>query len=427
MKLIYQILFIQLLSISCLFAQTRNLIINEINESNQTVELYNPSTSTIDISNWWLCNRANSVDRYDRIGSGDVTLISGSLMMTAGTYTVLEWSDIGVGVAAELGLYKTSSFGSANDLEDYVMYNGIASPSRASVAVNAGVWASTSDFVSAVSTSTNSISLMSGAYTSGLDTGLPNWEEQTPTPGAINDGVIIVRNLLVNEINESLQTIEIFNPSSVTVDITNYWLCNRANPSDRYDRIGSGDVTLISGSLLVAPGAYTVLEWSDVGVGVPAELGLYKTSSFGNADDLEDYVMYNGIASPSRVSVAVNAGVWASTSDFVPAVSNSTNSIALIPSTYSNGTDTDLNDWSEQTPTQGMINQSANGVCDLPVLTINNTISSATYDDAEIIVSDGIVPNPNIVTFRAAQEISLLENFEVELGSMFTAEIVACN
>ena len=153
----------------------------------------------------------------------------------------------------------------------------------------------------------------------------------------------MIRDLLINELDETNQWVEIFNPSNTAIDIPNYWLFNRSALSGNlYNRIGTNAVTLMSGSLVVAPGAYTVLGWSQIGVGVASELGLYKTSNFGNSADMEDYIMYNGIASPNRAGVAVAAGVWANATDFVPALSNSSNTFSLVIGTYSSGEDSDV-------------------------------------------------------------------------------------
>jgi len=48
---------------------TTDIRINELDPTNQWVELYNGSMSTIDIDGWWLCNRANNGDLYDQYRS----------------------------------------------------------------------------------------------------------------------------------------------------------------------------------------------------------------------------------------------------------------------------------------------------------------------------------------------------------------------
>jgi len=87
------------------------LIINEVNISGNWVELYNAGTTTIDISNYTLCNRP----RYrvvskttDLNANSGVLLISGSYVMAPGDVTVLEWANISEygPTDGELGLYE---------------------------------------------------------------------------------------------------------------------------------------------------------------------------------------------------------------------------------------------------------------------------------------------------------------------------------
>ena len=68
------------------------------------MELYNAGTTTIDITDYTLCNRP----RYAEMSDAAVTLLSGSFIMAPGDFTVVQWSDISFhGVATgELGLYE---------------------------------------------------------------------------------------------------------------------------------------------------------------------------------------------------------------------------------------------------------------------------------------------------------------------------------
>jgi len=163
-------------------APTPRVLINELNTQDQWVEIYNPNAVNVDITDWFLCNRP----AYGKIGTGAVTLLSGALDMPAGSYTVLEWGGIGSGVA-EMGLYRTNAYNNPTAMEDYLQYNGILSPSRASTAVSAGVWSGTGDFVPPLTDpSQQTFSLKQGAYVDGTDTGLSDWWEQVPTPNEIN-------------------------------------------------------------------------------------------------------------------------------------------------------------------------------------------------------------------------------------------------
>jgi len=237
------------------------------------------------------------------------------------------------------------------------------------------------------------------------------------------------REIVINEIDQTNKHVEFFNTGTTTIDISGWWLCNRPNlpGSTRYDQIDvDPSINLISGSLMIAPGAYTVLFWDHLVNTGGEELGLYLTNTFGAADQLEDYVMYTQINTPNRLNVAVNAGVWATNTDVVPPLVITSNTIGLAPGTYSGGTDTDLSDWIEMPNTIGGPNVLPPVGCAFTTLTVNGTIASGIINDAEIIISDGFVPSTNMVTFYAENEIDLIQDFEVELGAEFEADLQAC-
>ena len=61
-----------------------------------------------------------------------------------------------------------------------------------------------------------------------------------------------------------------------------------------------------------------------------------------------------------------------------------------------------------------------------PILTLNNAIGAGTYNAANQIIADGIVATPDNVLLQAGNCIDLSENFEVQLGAEFLAEIMGC-
>ncbi len=184
--------------------------------------------------------------------------------------------------------------------------------------------------------------------------------------------------IIINELNQSLQQVELFNIGTTTIDISSWQLCNRVSTSgDFYDLIGGTNVTTISGNLNMAPGSFVVLQWSDIGQTIPSELGLYINTSFSSSSAIRDYLFYNGAppASGSRVGVAVAAGVWSSTTDFFPPLSNPNNSISLMQGAYTSGTSTGLSNWVEETPSFGAANGTALPV-ELVSFDINNKENS---------------------------------------------------
>ncbi|NNK80047.1 MAG: hypothetical protein HKO93_01000, partial [Flavobacteriales bacterium] len=115
------------------------VVLNEVIYSpQQTVELKNVGSTTIEVGTLWLC----SFPTYTQIQN--MTVVSGTTTMAPGDILVVS----GHGYAAaddELGLYTANSFGNSANIIDYVEW-GSTGHARSSVAVAAGIW-TTGDFV----------------------------------------------------------------------------------------------------------------------------------------------------------------------------------------------------------------------------------------------------------------------------------------
>jgi len=121
-----------------------------------------------------------------------------------------------------------------------------------------------------------------------------------------DDDTPIPEVILISEISVCDQQLELFNAGTTTVDLSAWRLCN----FPQYDDLGDvAAVTVISGSLNLAPMAYVTVEWSDIDIAA-GELGLYlPTGGFGDPASIHDYVQYNS-TNNQRAGVAVTAGVW---------------------------------------------------------------------------------------------------------------------
>jgi hypothetical protein len=421
-----RVLFFLLCSAFVKVGLNGQIIINEVNISVNWVELYNAGTTTVDISSYFLCNRP----RYDVISGSGVTIISGSLSMAPGNFTVLQWDDIDAFTTrGEVGLYMNGSFGDPNSIKDY-MHWGSATGGRASTAVAAGVWDNASIIIPAPTNSSNSIALQIGEYMDGTDTNSTDWVERAPTQGAVNN---ISNQIIINEVNLAGNWVELYNSGTTTIDISAYTLCNRPRYRVVTGSTASGSnagVQFISGSFIMAPGDFTVLQWKDISEYGPTdgELGLYEVfGSFNSTTNIQDYLQW-GMGSlftaGGRDQTAENAGVWDSTNSFLPVPTDPNNSLGLTPSNYMGGTDTDSMDWEEQSPTQGATNMSPS---DCPIdEDITGVIPSDTYYASNSITSDGIVVAGENVAFVAGDNIMLNGGFTVELNAVFEANIGSC-
>ena len=158
------------------------VIINEIDLQNNWIEVYNTSsTQMVDITNYRLCMRP----AYDAISSSAVTVLAGSPVLGPGDYVILQWAEINVN-ENEIGLYLPSgSFGQSTNIVDYVQYGGIASPSRALTAVEAGVWDNVNTFV-LLASGNNTLQNFNSAAQSATDTDSNHWYEASATMMADN-------------------------------------------------------------------------------------------------------------------------------------------------------------------------------------------------------------------------------------------------
>lgn len=106
------------------------LRITEVDVTSQTVTVTNLGDA-IQPAGFWLCN----FPAYDQVNQS----VAAGASLTV-SFTSLATDD------GEVGIYSDSSFGSASSMMDYMQY-GPGSHTRAGVAVQAGVWGSTSDAV----------------------------------------------------------------------------------------------------------------------------------------------------------------------------------------------------------------------------------------------------------------------------------------
>jgi hypothetical protein len=158
-----------------------NVYINELNPNKQWIELFNPSGTTIDLSNYYLANGATVVQ------IGNSLLLSGSLMLEANKYTVLSWASVGA-ASGEFALYDGNPTNGSTQMKDYIQY-GAANQQRAASAVSQSVWSSASTFLASISSTTDELSYAlnpSLSYASGTATNPANYLTQRQTPSLSN-------------------------------------------------------------------------------------------------------------------------------------------------------------------------------------------------------------------------------------------------
>ncbi|MEL6853357.1 MAG: hypothetical protein AAFP92_32905, partial [Bacteroidota bacterium] len=159
------------LSIGNLSAQ---VVLNEVRYQGQDIiELRNTGSTTVDISNWWLCANFSYVQLNDPSLS-----MSGSLNILPGDIASF-WNFSLDDSASDLGLYNSNQFASSTAMEDFVQW-GAGGLGREAIAVSKGIWTA-GDYVA---------TLPSAAYSMeyrGFGDSSADWFAASPsTFGAMN-------------------------------------------------------------------------------------------------------------------------------------------------------------------------------------------------------------------------------------------------
>lgn len=154
-------------------ALAQDVRINEVNLAGGWIELHNTGEEAVDVSAYQFCNRP----AYAAVG--DLEVVSGEMMIEPGGFLVVNWDAI-AGDTAELGLYTSASFSSADAMVDYLAWGG-AGGGREGVAVEAGLWQE-GDFA------TMPEAEQSLVYSDAGETMLEHWRAADATPGEANPG-----------------------------------------------------------------------------------------------------------------------------------------------------------------------------------------------------------------------------------------------
>jgi hypothetical protein len=156
------------LTINYTIPSNNRIILNEVNAQKRRIELYNPDTSAVDISNYTLVNGSTA----STISGGNISILNGNLLLDSNAYLVLQWPDLGQN-DGEVALFNGDT--TSGDLIDYVQY-GSGNKLHAGKAVTDGVWNSTVSFLGTEADSGKSYSLSTDqSYANGTESNSINW------------------------------------------------------------------------------------------------------------------------------------------------------------------------------------------------------------------------------------------------------------
>ncbi len=136
--------------------------ITEVNVQQQRVELTNFGQTTVSLTTWQWCRRFVYSAVGGSIAPGETRQFSVSMDQTS----------------SDIGLYRSSLFGSSTDMEDFVQY-GAAGIGRESVAVAKGIWPA-GQFLT---TPAAGLSLHAKGQPPASGSRLPNWFTGQPHQG----------------------------------------------------------------------------------------------------------------------------------------------------------------------------------------------------------------------------------------------------
>ena len=142
-------------------------------------------------------------------------------------------------------------------------------------------------------------------------------------------GTSHAQKIRIVDVDPATEWVTIKNLGTETVDISNYWLCQRPG----YDRLGDENaIRVVFGDLVLSPDEEVLFSVSPDGqsgefnaiTDLPdnGELGLFSEASFGSTDSrvFLDFVTWGGVTEPTRVEQAVTAERWDAAESFVTGI-----------------------------------------------------------------------------------------------------------
>jgi hypothetical protein len=220
--------------------------------------------------------------------------------------------------------------------------------------------------------------------------------------------------IILNEVNAQKRRIELYNPDTSAVDISNYTLVNGSTTST----ISGGNISILNGNLLLDSNAYLVLQWPDLGQN-DGEVALYNGDT--TSGDLIDYVQY-GSGNKLHAGKAVTDGVWNSTASFLITEADSGKSYSLSTAQiYANGTESNSINWLSQFETPTYINNPCPSSINL-----KGSLVEADYTSLDFVELEGTINAPKDILINAANAIYLKPGTSIGQGNVFEAVIEGC-
>ncbi|MEM1096550.1 MAG: T9SS type A sorting domain-containing protein [Bacteroidota bacterium] len=287
-------------------AQAQDIRLVSVNPENEWVTIKNFGSDTVDISDFWLCQRP----QYDRIGeAASVAIVSGDLVLEPMEEVVLNISPDGQSGAFnpitdltandELALLASASFGTTDPtvMLDFVTWGGVTASTRVGQAVTAGRW----DDADSFATGAPPFTFLGTAADAGTAFWLGDTEIRMTHIVPANDIVVIE------------------NADDVALDISGFFFCTLPGV---YPHLGNPEeVEVVEGDLMLEPGERVAVRVLAEGGVLDGQGGLMLFSTNllgfnnGNPASLRDYAQWG--ADGLRVDKALMAGRWDDANTFI--------------------------------------------------------------------------------------------------------------
>ena len=291
------------------------VFIEEVSPLTRRIKLTNDTTSTVDLTDYWLC--INNGGGYIQLNESDIQYINGSLALQQGESILMDLSTTSIATrfddsnGTDIGLYSTNDFTNPTAIVDYVRYFNNVSSGRDNVAVSAGIW-TTGTFVNTSSMSTS----QSVQRTTAVE-GVNGWSVATRTIPTYD-----LNKLIISEIDLQNKQIELVNQELEAIDLTNFYFVS----GDQDVRLGDSSLSVTSGTRIIVAGQAKVFNFAGSTIeslltaSGGAELAIFDSKNFNSSLDMQDYVKFGTSAPAGKESVAVTKGIWV-TSTTAPASS----------------------------------------------------------------------------------------------------------
>jgi hypothetical protein len=314
---------------------------------------------------------------------------------TQNFYTISNWTNLGADFIA------TASATTNAVLNDYAVWNG-------NLKIDVQNWLT--------NPTTNFGWLIKGdENTAGSAKGFASKDNTIFQPIlTISYTVPIVENVFINEINPKKQWIEIYNPSSNTVDLSTYFLKNNTN------QIQITASMILNGNISIQQGKYTILNWNQISLN-DGEIAFYKGNPTISGSEMKDYFQY-GSANHSMANMAVNASVWDNINAFLPTISLDSMSYSIKGNVvYTSGKNTNSTSFIIQRETPTFINQ----ICPNQI-NLTNQILDAKYTATNEITINGQAMPSKKYQLKSQKSITILPNSIIPDSTIFEAKIGGC-